>query len=129
MRGIALLLCLFHTVALVATSGSVLCISENGHRAYEAVSQGCCETDDACCEAEGGCDEEGGPHLAAAPDCGDCTDILSPVSSGIPRLHDAVASQPIDLTAIDATNCEADRPIPSAIADVRAGPRRDVLRC
>ncbi|MEK7466802.1 MAG: hypothetical protein AAB074_05235 [Planctomycetota bacterium] len=129
MRTVALLLCLFHTIALVATSGTILCIGDNGHLAYEVEALACCDSDDACCDEEGGCDEDGGPHLAAGPDCGDCTDILSPVSSGIHKAHAAVASPPAQLLSIGASCAEAARSVETAVRVVAAGSRHHVLRC
>ncbi|MBI2921271.1 MAG: hypothetical protein HYY18_09340 [Planctomycetes bacterium] len=95
-----------YLAALTATAGVPLCTAADGHSAYEIGGDECCgelhaqapATVSGCCDGCGA-----GESVAAAPDCGGCSDVLAPLPGGIPSTDAAVAAG-IELPATGVEN-------------------------
>lgn len=90
-----------YLAALTATAGVPLCTAADGHSAYEFGGDECCGELHAKAPAPAaGCCEGCGAREAvtAAPDCGGCSDVLSPLPGGVPA-PDAVFAALVETTA------------------------------
>lgn len=118
MRTLSLLACALHFVAVLATSGTALCVRADGGAGYEWSEDGCCGED-----FEAGCRD--GLAISHAPDCGGCTDGLAPLPGGfhmeidvpIPALVEAGTVEPENSIAAGETVIAAREPA-EAIAPV-----------
>jgi hypothetical protein len=125
MRSLSLAVSTLHLIAVVATSGVTFCVGEDGHAAYELIPDECCEDGASCCGGSGGCDEA---HFSSAGECGDCTDRLAPVGSGI-RADDAIGAVESSEAAFGDERLLL-KALPRTHAALRfAPPGRAVLRC
>ncbi|MCE9581546.1 MAG: hypothetical protein K8T20_03415 [Planctomycetes bacterium] len=79
MRTLALIVFALHFAAVLATSGTALCVTAGGEAGYEWSEDGCCGED-----VEAGC--ERGLTMSHPPDCGGCADGLAPLPGGL-HLH------------------------------------------